>query len=82
MILGAGKPEQPQWLRYGMGSGPERPQTSYSTAKSITATLSPKQTFNALCGAARHQVSGTKSCSPILCKTRNTAEVSPALATS
>ena len=25
--------------RYGMGSGPERPQTSYSTAKSITATL-------------------------------------------
>jgi hypothetical protein len=42
MILGAGKPEQPQWLRYGMGSGPERPQTSYSTAKSITATLSPK----------------------------------------
>jgi len=31
--------------------------------------------------AARHQVSGTKSCSPIPCKTRNTAEVSPALAT-
>jgi CubicO group peptidase (beta-lactamase class C family) len=25
--------------RYGMGSGPERRQTSYSTAKSITATL-------------------------------------------
>jgi CubicO group peptidase (beta-lactamase class C family) len=25
--------------RYGMGSGPERVQTSYSTAKSITATL-------------------------------------------
>src|SRR5262245_34245015 len=25
--------------RYGMGSGPERHQTSYSTAKSITATL-------------------------------------------
>jgi len=31
--------------------------------------------------ASRDQVSGTKSCSPIPCKTRNTAEVSPALAT-
>jgi CubicO group peptidase (beta-lactamase class C family) len=37
--------------RYGMGSGPERRQTSYSTAKSITATLVGAALYNGAIGS-------------------------------
>jgi CubicO group peptidase (beta-lactamase class C family) len=41
--------------RYGMGSGPERLQTSYSTAKSITATLVGAALHDGAIGSPDHR---------------------------